>query len=166
MTQRIRQAILQRDYGRLDDAGLEPEVITRYLAVLARLAAADGISMGEHLLVERIATFLGVAEDQLARAFLLAEDRGVSMEALVQAVSPDRALALCLLRDAYRVAAADRELTPAELVVITEIADVLGFEPVVVGEVKAIVYEEQRAQRGFASLMQRGATGVLDRLKR
>jgi hypothetical protein len=165
MTHRIRQAILQRDYGRLDEAGLEPEVLTRYLAALARLAAADGISVGEHVLVERIAAFLGVEEEVLARAFLLAEDRNVSLEALVGGIR-DRGLALCLLRDAHRVAAADRELTPAELVVLSAIAEGLGFEAAVAAEVRAIVLEELRAQRAFAGLVQRAATGALDRLGR
>lgn len=162
MTQRIRQAILQRDYGRLDDAGLEPEVLTPYLAVLARLAASDGISVGEHVLVERIAAFLGVEEEVLARAFLLAEDRTVSLERLVAGVK-DRGLALCLLRDAYRVASVDRELTPAELVLLGSIAEGLGFQPAVAGEVRAIVLEELRAQRAFAALVQRAAMGGLDR---
>lgn len=162
MTQRIRQAILQRDYGRLDGAGLDPEPVTRYLAVLARLAASDGISVGEHVLVERIADFLGADEATLARAFLLAEDRGASLEALVGRFE-DRGLALCLLRDAHRVAAADRELTPAELVLLASIAEALGFPPAVAGEVRAIVLEEQRAQRAFTALVQRAAAGAFDR---
>jgi uncharacterized tellurite resistance protein B-like protein len=162
LSQRIRQAILQRDYARLDEAGLDAEQLTRYLAVLARLAALDDVSVGEHLLVERIAEFLGVKEEGLARAFLVAEDRGVTTGSLLQGVT-DRGLRVCLLRDAYRIATADREITPGELTELGVIASGLGIPAEVAAEIRTIALQEQMLQREFAALVRRSEKGELAR---
>ena len=162
MSQRIRQAILQRDYARLDEAGLDAEQLTRYLAVLARLAALDDVSVGEHVLVERIAAFLGVKEDGLARGFLVAEDRNVSTGSLLNGIT-DKGLKLCLLRDAYRIATADREISAVELAELGLIASGLGIPAEVAAEIRTIALQEQMLQREFAALVRRAEKGELAR---
>jgi len=152
MSQRLRQAILQRDYARLDEAGLDAEQVTRYLAVLARLASVDDVSVGEHVLVERIAEFLGASEEHLARAFLTAEDRAVSTRALLAGIA-DPGLRLCLLRDAYRIAAADHEITSPENEQLAGLAEGLGLAPAVAADVRMLALHEVRIQREFHALV-------------
>jgi uncharacterized tellurite resistance protein B-like protein len=152
MSQRLRQAILQRDYARLDESGLDAAQVTRYLSVLARLAAVDDVSVGEHVLVERIAEFLGASEEHLARAFLTAEDRAVSTAALLAGI-PDRGLRVCLLRDAYRIAAADHEITPSESEQLASLAAGLGLTVPVAADVRMLALQEVRIQREFHALV-------------
>jgi hypothetical protein len=162
LSQRIRQAILQRDYARLDEAGLDAEQLTRYLAVLARVAGLDEVSVGEHVLVERIAAYLGVKEEGLARAFLMAEDRSVGTGALLNGIT-DRGLKVCLLRDAFRIATADREISALELAELGVIASGLDIPAEVAGEIRTIALQEQMLQREFAALVRRSEKGELVR---
>ena len=157
-SQRIRQAILQRDYARLDGVGLDPEQLTRYVAVLVRVAALDDITVQEHVLVERIAAVLGLTEEGLARAFLIAEDRKVTTEALLGGLR-DKGLRVCLLRDAYRLAAADLEVTAKEVDTLGRIASALAIPPEVASEIRTIALQESALNREFSKIVRAAEHG-------
>lgn len=157
-SQRIRQAVLQRDYARLDGVGLDPEQLTRYVAVLVRVAALDDITVQEHVLVERIAAVLGLTEEGLARAFLIAEDRKVTTETLLAGLR-DRGLRVCLLRDAYRLAAADLEVTAKEVDALGRIASALAIAPEVASEIRTIALQESALSREFSKIVRAAENG-------
>jgi hypothetical protein len=130
--------------------------------VLARIAALEDVTVGEHVLVERIAAYLGVKEEGLARAFLVAEDRAVTTDSLLAGIT-DRGLRLCLLRDAYRIATADREISAGELAQLGAIASGLGIPAQVAQEIRTIALQEQVIQREFAALVRRAERGELEK---
>jgi hypothetical protein len=100
-----------------------------YLAALMRLAAIDGIAEPEELVIAEAAAGLGLDADAVAAARRLASDRTVETESLVAGVR-DSGLRVCLLRDAYRLAAADGHVTTQELGELARLAAVLGVAPV------------------------------------
>ena len=100
-----------------------------YLAALVRLAAADGLVDAEERVISEVATGLGLGPAAQGAARLRAGDRAVDTAVLVGGVR-DNGLRVCLLRDAYRVAAADGHVSPAELEELGRLAAVLGVPPV------------------------------------
>jgi signal-transduction protein with cAMP-binding, CBS, and nucleotidyltransferase domain len=100
-----------------------------YLAALVRLAAADGLVDAEERVISEVATGLGLGPAAQGAARRRAGDRAVDTAVLVGGVRDD-GLRVCLLRDAYRVAAADGHVSPAELEELGRLAAVLGVPPV------------------------------------
>ena len=100
-----------------------------YLAALVRLAAIDGVAEPEELVIAEAAAGLGLDASAVDAARQRAADRAVDTESLVAGVR-DRGLRVCLLRDAYRLAAADGQVTTAEMGELARLASVLGVGPV------------------------------------
>ncbi len=100
-----------------------------YLAALVRLAAIDGVTEPEELVIAEAAAGLGLDRAAVEDARRRAADRTVQTESLVSGVR-DPGLRVCLLRDAYRLAAADGQVTLAEMGELARLASVLGVAPV------------------------------------
>ena len=101
-----------------------------YLAALVRLAAADGLVDAEERVISEVALGLGLGPAAQGAARRRAGDRAVDTAVLVGGVR-DNGHRVCLLRDAYRVAAADGHVSPAELEELSRLAAVLGVPPVI-----------------------------------
>jgi signal-transduction protein with cAMP-binding, CBS, and nucleotidyltransferase domain/tellurite resistance protein len=100
-----------------------------YLAAVVRLAAADGSVDAEERVISEVASDLGLGPAARAAARRRALDRAVGTEVLVGGVRDDD-LRVGLLFDAYRVAAADGHVGPAELEELGRVAMILGVHPV------------------------------------
>jgi hypothetical protein len=100
-----------------------------YLAALVRLSAVDGVAEPEELVIAEAAAGLGLDREAVEAARRRAADRTVQTESLVAGVR-DPGLRVCLLRDAYRLAAADGQVTLAEMGELARLASVLGVAPV------------------------------------
>ncbi|MGA8890953.1 MAG: TerB family tellurite resistance protein, partial [Anaeromyxobacteraceae bacterium] len=96
-----------------------------YLAALLRLAAVDGMVDEEERIIRSAAAGLGLDLEAEIAARRRASDSRVDTAVLVGGVRDD-GLRVCLLRDAYRVAAADGHVSPAELEELGRLASVLG----------------------------------------
>ncbi|MGA8890828.1 MAG: hypothetical protein WB493_04615 [Anaeromyxobacteraceae bacterium] len=157
MTTAVCEAILTRDFTPEGTAALTGEDVASYLAVLVRLAALDGIQGGESEFVYRAAACLGVQAALADIAGQFVADPGLTSEALISRIR-DPGLRLCLLRDAYRLAAIDGRISEEEVGELTRIAGALGIEPGTSIDVRAIALEEIRLHREFAVLV-RAARG-------
>jgi hypothetical protein len=104
-----------------------------YLAALVRLAAIDGVTEPEELVIAEAAAGLGLDRAAVEEARRRASDRAVQTESLVAGVR-DPGLRVCLLRDAYRLAAADGQVTLAEMGELARLASVLGVAPIEVAQ--------------------------------
>lgn len=100
-----------------------------YLAAVVRLAAADGSVDAEERVISEVARDLGLGPAAKVAARRRALDRAVGTEVLVGGVRDDD-LRAGLLFDAYRVAAADGHVGPAELEELGRVALILGVHPV------------------------------------
>jgi hypothetical protein len=152
MTTAVCEAILTRDFTPEGTAALTGEDVASYLAVLVRLAALDGIQGGESEFVYRAAACLGVQAALADIAGQFVADPGLSSEALISRIG-DPGLRLCLLRDAYRLAAIDGRFSEEEVGELTRIAGALGIDPGMSIDVRAIALEEIRLHREFAVLV-------------
>ena len=152
MTTAVCEAILTRDFTPEGTAALTGEDVASYLAVLVRLAALDGIQGGESEFVYRAAACLGVQAALADIAGQFVADPGLSSEALISRIR-DPGLRLCLLRDAYRLAAIDGRFSEEEVGELTRIAGALGIDPGMSIDVRAIALEEIRLHREFAVLV-------------
>ena len=100
-----------------------------YLATVVRLAAANGLADAEERVISEVASDLGLGPAAEVSARRRALDRAVGTEVLVGGVRDDD-LRVGLLFDAYRVAAADGHVSPAELEELGRVAAILGVHPV------------------------------------
>jgi AcrR family transcriptional regulator len=157
MTTAVCEAILTRDFTPEGSAALTGEEVASYLAVLVRLAALDGIQGGEPDYVYRAAACLGVQAALADIAGQFVADPALTSESLIARIR-DPGLRICLLRDAFRLAAIDGRFSEEEVGELTRIASALGIEPGVADGVRAIALEETRLHREFALLV-RGARG-------
>jgi hypothetical protein len=117
------------EYWFEDPSRVGREDLQRYLAALLRLAALDGLTEQEDRLVQAAAAGLGVDAAGVERAWQVASDVAVSSEELVGALR-DGGLRACLIRDAYRIAAADGTISRGEVEELSRLAEVLGVGPV------------------------------------
>lgn len=108
-----------------EDAPAASEDREAYLAALVRLAAVDGAVDAEERVIAEVAAGLGLEPSSVRAARRRAADRAVDTAVLVGGVR-DNGLRVCLLRDAYRVAAADGHVSAAELEELGRLAGVLG----------------------------------------
>jgi uncharacterized tellurite resistance protein B-like protein len=157
MTTAVCEAILTRDFTPEGSADLTGEEVASYLAVLVRLSALDGIQAGEPEFVYRVAACLGVQAAMADIAGQFVADPSLTSESLIARIR-DPGLRLCLLRDAYRIAAIDGRFSEEEVGELTRIARALGIDAAVAIEVRAIALEETRLHREFAVLV-RAARG-------
>jgi hypothetical protein len=152
MTTAVCEAILTRDFTPEGSSALTGEEVASYLAVLVRLSALDGIQSGEPEFVYRAAACLGVQAAMADIAGQFVADPALSSEGLIARIH-DPGLRLCLLRDAYRVAAIDGRFSAEEVGELTRIAGALGIDPGMAIDVRAIALEEIRLHREFAGLV-------------
>ncbi len=157
MTTVVCEAILTRDYTLDGATTLTTEDLANYLAVLVRLAAVDGVATAEAAFVRRAAASVGLLPDLADIAGRFVADPSLSSEALIARIQ-DPGLRVCLLRDAYRLAAADGVLTEPEIAELHHIAGALGIPHGLASEVRSIALQESRLHRAFAELV-RGARG-------
>jgi hypothetical protein len=157
MTTAVCEAILTRDFTPEGSSALTGDEVASYLAVLVRLAALDGIQAGEPGFVYRAAACLGVQAALADIAGQFVADPALGSEELISRIQ-DPGLRLCLLRDAYRLAAIDGQFSAEEVGELTRIAGALGVDPAMAIDVRAIALEETRLHREFASLV-RAARG-------
>jgi len=152
MTTAVCEAILTRDFTPEGSSALTGEEVASYLAVLVRLAALDGIQGGETEFVYRAAACLGVQSAMADIAGQFVADPALTSEGLIARIR-DPGLRLCLLRDAYRLAALDGRFSAEEVGELTRIAAALGIDPGMAIDVRAIALEEIRLHREFAGLV-------------
>ncbi len=152
MTTSVCEAILTRDFTPEGTSALTGDEVASYLAVLVRLAALDGIQGGESEFVYRAAACLGVQAALADIAGQFVADPSLASEALIARIR-DPGLRLCLLRDAYRLAAIDGRFSAEEVGELTRIAGALGIDPALAIDVRAIALEEVRLHREFAALV-------------
>jgi hypothetical protein len=148
----VYEAVLMRDYLVDQTPALTGEEVWTYLAVLTRLASLDGVTRDEVRFIGRAAAALGLPPDVAHSAHRIVVDRAVPTEKLVERIR-DPGLRLCLLRDAYRLAAADDRVTDAEIRELEVIARALGIAQQTATEVRGVAQEETRLQREFARLV-------------
>jgi hypothetical protein len=141
-----------RDHVIGGPAARSSEEITTYLAVLTRLAALDGFHDLEKTFINRAATQLGIHPDAAHRAHQVVADPKIPTGALVERIR-DPGLRLCLLRDAYLLAAADDVYSEAELRELSVIAAALGIAQDSASAVRHLVMREARLQLEFARLV-------------
>jgi len=149
----ISEAFLTRDYAIDAAAPLSEDDVETYLAVLVRLASLDGFDVAEESFIHRVAASLGLNADEEARnAHKIAMTPSLSTSELVGRVH-DGGLRLCLLRDAYRLAAADGSVSDSEIRELGVIAKALGISHASAAAVKAIALQEVRLHREFAQMV-------------
>lgn len=152
MTTAVCEAMLTRDFTPGGSVALTGEGVASYLAVLVRLAALDGIQGGEPEFVHRAAACLGVQAAMADIAGQFVADPSLSSEELIARIR-DPGLRLCLLRDAYRLAATDGTFSPEEIGELARIPAALGIDHSTAAEVRAIALMEIRVHREFAGLV-------------
>jgi len=140
------------DYTLRGDERPSSEDVSSYLGVLVRLAALDGLEVSEKTFVQRVGAALGIDCEVAVHAHQLADDESVSTEALVARIR-DKGLRLCLLRDAYRLAAVDSVVSDSEIRELAVIAKALGIERNSAAAVRSIALQEVRLQREFAKMV-------------
>jgi hypothetical protein len=153
----VCEAILARDYTLDGSAVLGREEMSNYLAVLVRLAALDGLDVEESSFVQRAAASLGLQPDLADIAGKFIADPSLSSEEFIGRIR-DPGLRLCLLRDSYRLAAADGVFSDAEMRELRVIADCLGIDHHTAAEVRTIALHESRLHREFARMVRAART--------
>jgi hypothetical protein len=148
----VYEAVLMRDYLVDQAPALTGEEVWTYLAVLTRLASFDGVTRDEVSFIGRAAASLGLPPDAARNAHKIVVDRAIPTEKLVERIA-DPGLRLCLLRDAYRLAAADERFTESELRELELIARALAISSDTAAGVRNVAQEEARLQREFARLV-------------
>lgn len=108
-----------------DPSQVGPEDLVRYLGALLRIAAFDGVAAEQEAFVRRAVADLGLDDAAVERARRLAADSSIATETLIRDVR-DGGLRVCLLRDAYQVAAVDGTVTTAEIEELGALAAALG----------------------------------------
>jgi tellurite resistance protein len=152
MDPRISEAVITRDYTLKGIVPLPADDVSNYLAVLARLAALDGFNVAEEDFIHRVAACLGLDPGLARRAGEVAGEPSIPADQLVERIRDD-GLKLCLLRDAYRLAAADSSFSAPEIRELGAIARALGIDSATAAAVKAIALQEARLQGEFAQLV-------------
>jgi hypothetical protein len=148
----VCEAILTRDFSPEGAVELDRDEVANYLAVLVRLAGMDGLDTGEKDFVLRAAACLGVHAEMAEIAGQFVANPSITTESLIKRIA-DRGLRLCLLRDAYRLAAADGRFSDTEIGELAGISRALGIANATATEVKAIALQESRLHREFAGLV-------------
>jgi hypothetical protein len=148
----VYEAVLMRDYLVDQAPALTGDEVWTYLAVLTRLASLDGVTQDEVRFIGRAAASLGLPPDAARNAHRIVVDRSIPTEKLVARIA-DPGLRLCLLRDAYRLAAADERFTESELRELELIARALAISSDTAAGVRNVAQEEARLQREFARLV-------------
>ena len=148
----VCEALLTRDSTLEGAEPLSRDEISNYIVVLVRLAALDGFDVTEKNFIHRTAACLGLHPDLARNAHKFAGDPSVRTEELVARIR-DRGLRLCLLRDAYRLAAADGMVSPAEIGELANIAKALQIDHGSAASVRSMALQEARIQREFAQLV-------------
>jgi len=148
----VCEALLTRDHTKEGSEPLSSEDVSNYLVVLVRLASLDGFDVTEKGFIHRTAACLGLHPDLARNAHRFAANPSVTTEELVARIR-DRGLRLCLLRDAYRLAAADGSVSPAEIGELANIAKALRIDHGAAASVKAMALQEARLQREFAQMV-------------
>ena len=131
---------------------LSRDQVTNYLAVLVRLASVDGIDDEERSFVQRAAASLGLQPDLADIAGKFVADPSITSESLIEGIR-DPGLRLCLLRDAYRLAAADGNFSETEIGELAHIARALGIHNGLAAQVRTVALQEARLHREFAALV-------------
>ncbi len=157
METRVSEGLQMRDYVLDTATGLTTEDVSTYLALLRRLAAIDGFSAPEKRFIHRLATSLGLDPDLARNAHNIVADPAVPTEKLVERIR-DPGLRLCLLRDAYRLAAADDSFSEAELRELSVISGALGITNGTAAAVRSLALQESRVEREFARLVSEART--------
>jgi len=145
------EAVLTGDYTQ-KGVPLSRDDIANYLSVLVRLAALDGFEVAEKNFIHRAAAALGLEADLARNAHKLVDDKAISTETLVARIQ-DKGLRLCLLRDAYRLAAADEVISPSEIRELATIAKALGIDHRAASAVRSIALQEARLQGEFTKMV-------------
>ncbi len=148
----VSEAFLTRDYSIDGSMPLSDEDVASYLAVLVRLASLDGFDVAEESFIDRVAASLGLHADEARNAHKIAVTPSLSTSELVGRVR-DGGLRLCLLRDAYRLAAADGSVSDSEIRELGVIAEALGIGHASAAAVRAIALQEVRLHREFAQML-------------
>jgi transcription initiation factor TFIIIB Brf1 subunit/transcription initiation factor TFIIB len=148
----VHEAVLMREYLVDQVPPLTGDEVWTYLAILTRLAALNGVTADEAKFIDRAAASLGLTPDVARSAHRVVVDKAVPTEKLVERIR-DPALRLCLLRDAYRLAAADDKVTDAELRELGAIARALGLTEHTADQVRNVALQETALQREFARLV-------------
>lgn len=141
-------------------AGLPIDEATTYLAVLARLAALEGLAAPERAFLDRVVGSLGIDP-----ALLGGEDEHLAGSAVPTATLverlPDPGARLRLLRDAYRLAAVDEDVSDTEIRELSTIVGALGLAHGLAAAVRNVALQESRLEREFARLVQEARTDRL-----
>lgn len=148
----VCEAVLTRDFTPEGAGVLSGEDAASYLAVLVRLAAVDGLDVEEVQFVHRAAACVGLQAELADIAGQFVADPGISSASLIARIR-DPGLRLCLLRDAYRLAAADGIFSDQEIAELADIAGALGVDRAAAVEVRSIALQEARLHREFASMV-------------
>jgi CBS domain-containing protein len=99
-----------------------------YVAALVRIAALDGLTETEDRIVRAAAEGLGLDAAGLERAWQAATDLATPSDRLIGSLR-DGGLRACLIRDAYRIAAADGTVSRGEVEELARLAEFLGVAP-------------------------------------
>lgn len=140
----------RRGYDFDDPAQVGPDGLVRYLGALLRVAALDGVAPEQGAFVSGVIAELGLDERSVERAWRLAGDRAIPTAKLIGGVR-DGGLRICLLRDAYQVAAVDGTVTTGELEELRALAATLGVgseTATVLGEIFSVAPRGAREERG------------------
>jgi uncharacterized membrane protein YebE (DUF533 family) len=99
----------------------------RFLAILLRMARADGVSALERNRLQPIAEWVGVGPDEQAEAVRRADDESLTLEELVSGFQHGADKGLLLYRESCGVVWVDLTKTPDEEKLLSELARVLGI---------------------------------------
>ena len=113
----VRQTLLK---------GLDGDEKIRFLAILLRVARADGVSHLERDRLQPMAEWVGAGVEEQAEAVRRAADESLTLESLVNGFQHgDKGL--LLFRESCGVAWVDLTKTPEEEKLLSELARVLGI---------------------------------------
>lgn len=149
---RLHEASPETDPASDGAAALTVEEASAYLAVLERLAALEGLAPPEQAFLGRVAMSLGLGPEAVRGAGELLVDVEVPTATLVGRLE-DPGLRLCLLRDAYRLAAVDGAVSDAELRGLSAVVEALGLPHGTAAAVRSLALQESRLEREFARLV-------------
>ena len=123
-----------------------------YLAVLMRIARVNEISVAERDVAVPLARALGASEATTIEALQLADDDARPLASL--AASVPRTLSACLYRDACRMAWADGSVDTPENALLSQLAAVLELDDERSLQIRDLVGQIARAQRGLLRLLE------------